>query len=219
MSSPYEKLPYLEAYARHTDVRVAEDPHEAIGGLWEELGRLQFDFLVRHGLQRDHALLDLGCGTLRGGRHFIRYLNPGRYTGFDMSRGAIDYAHKLVDDEGLRDKNPALIVSTEKNLQFERFLGQRFDFLLAQSVFTHLMAEHIEECFAHIGKIMHPQSLFFFTYFKGNARRVADKSFSYPLAFFTDLAAQNGMTIERCNDYDHPRQQRMLVARLADPAA
>ena len=58
-----------------------------IGGHWEALGKLQFDYLVANGLKPGHRLLDIGCGTLRGGRHFIRYLAPGGYTGIDISNG------------------------------------------------------------------------------------------------------------------------------------
>ncbi len=66
----YDKHEYLEAYSRHTDFRVGLDPERAVGGMWEEIGRLQFVFLVEKGLQPHHEMLDIGCGTLRGGRHF-----------------------------------------------------------------------------------------------------------------------------------------------------
>jgi len=75
----YDQKDYLEAYSRHTDIRVERDPHSAVGGMWEQIGQLQFDFLVNHGLEPNHKLLDIGCGTLRGGRHFITYLVPGNY--------------------------------------------------------------------------------------------------------------------------------------------
>ena len=45
-----------------------------IGGKWEEIGRLQYDFLREQGLQPQDKLLDIGCGCLRGGIHFIDYL-------------------------------------------------------------------------------------------------------------------------------------------------
>jgi hypothetical protein len=51
-----------------------------IGGLWDELGRLQVDFPVSEGLEPAHVLLDIGCGSLRGGVHLIPYLEPGRST-------------------------------------------------------------------------------------------------------------------------------------------
>ena len=54
---------------------------DVIGGLWEELGQLQLDFMIREGLKPHHKLLDIGCGSLRGGIHYIRYLDVGNYVG------------------------------------------------------------------------------------------------------------------------------------------
>ena len=48
------------------------DGHRAyVGGLWEALGSLQFKFMIDRGLEPQHVLLDVGCGTLRGGVRFI----------------------------------------------------------------------------------------------------------------------------------------------------
>ena len=144
----------MDAYRQRTDLRVQEDPHAAVGGLWEELGKLQFEFLVRQGLQRAHVMLDIGCGTLRGGRHFIRFLKPRRYFGIDVSEKAIEHAKRLVDDEGLRDRLPTLIANVAGDLRFADLDGTTFDFILAQSVFTHLGPELIRECFEHVGAVM-----------------------------------------------------------------
>ena len=38
VSRIYRRSDYLDAYAKHTDLRVRLDPHEAIGGEWEEIG-------------------------------------------------------------------------------------------------------------------------------------------------------------------------------------
>ena len=57
----------------------------AVGGRWEEIGRLQFDFLVRQGLMPEHFFLDVGCGSWRGGVHFVDYLLSHRYFGVDVS--------------------------------------------------------------------------------------------------------------------------------------
>jgi SAM-dependent methyltransferase len=207
----YESRPYLEAYAEHTNQRVAADPHEAVGGLWEEIGRLQFDYLVANGLQRDHALLDIGCGTLRGGRHFIRFLAPGRYAGLDLSENAIRSGRELIRAEGLAAKQPRLTLNAGGDLRFVPFAGERFDFLLAQSVFSHLMPEHIEECFAHVGTIMHARSVFFFTFREGvEFKRAGLKDFDYPFAFFENVAARCGFSIARRDDYRHPRKQVMV---------
>lgn len=208
----YARKDYLDAYSEHTDIRVQKDPHLAVGGLWEKMGQLQFGFLIRHGLEPHHTMLDVGCGTLRGGRHFIGYLNPGNYTGIDISSRAIEYGKQLVREEGLADKQPKLILSKNKNLKFEEFAGDKFDCLLAQSVFTHLKPEHIEECFKYIGEIMKEDSVFFFTFFEaGQFIQTSRKNFSYPFSFFETLAVRYGFTVENySSDYNHPCDQHMV---------
>jgi hypothetical protein len=60
-----------------------------VGALWEQVGILQFEFMVSQGLRPQHVLLDVGCGSLRGGVHFIPYLEPGNYLGIDKERRLI----------------------------------------------------------------------------------------------------------------------------------
>ncbi len=212
----YARHEYLDAYAAHTDARVKADPHSAVGGMWEEIGILQFEILVRHGLDPKHTLLDIGCGTLRGGRHFIRFLDVGNYTGIDISRAALEYAHLLVENEGLSGKKPRLMLNWEKSLHFSDLSKERFDFLLAQSVFTHLPREEIQKCFIGVRKIMHSESLFFFTFrARDRATRVGLKSFQYPFEFFENLASQHNFRLDDLsNDYPHPRRQAMALLRL-----
>ncbi|MGD0673589.1 MAG: hypothetical protein ABSB13_16080 [Candidatus Binatus sp.] len=38
-----------------------------VGGKWDALGQLQFEFMLKMGLKPGHVLLDTGCGALRGG--------------------------------------------------------------------------------------------------------------------------------------------------------
>ncbi|ASK88355.1 class I SAM-dependent DNA methyltransferase [Sphingorhabdus sp. SMR4y] len=208
----YRNASYLEAYTEHTNQRVQYDTEQAVGGFWDQLGQLQFQFLLEQGLKPHHRLLDIGCGTLRGGRHFINYLDAGCYHGFDLSEQAIAAAKGLVSAELLSDKCPTLYVNREKNLRFAESLGMQFDYLLAQSVFTHLMPDHVEECFAHIGSVMGPNSLFYFTYQDSeNFKRNGYKQFSYPYSYFHDLAERHDFKLsDHSEDYSHPRSQRML---------
>jgi SAM-dependent methyltransferase len=206
---------YLERYRATTDLHVDRDPRRGIGGKWDEIGRLQFDFLVGRGLQPHHELLDVGCGTLRGGRHFIRYLDAGHYTGTELSARAIAHAKELVERERLSAKRPNLLVSESGDLTFGEFPGRRFDFILAQSVFTHLGPEHIEQCFAHVGRVMHEDSVFYFTYQRGERpKRTGPRKFKYPFAFFEALADRHGFELEDASaDYPHPRGQLMVGLR------
>lgn len=213
----FASRPYLEAYRQNTDDLVREDPQAAIGSLWEEVGQLQLDYLKAHGLRPGERLFDLGCGTLRAGRLLIRYLDTGGYTGMDMSGEALAAAEALIDREGVRDRQPVLLHNPSGNLDFRELAGARFDVVLAQSVFTHLLEEHIDVCFANIHRVLAPAGRFFFTYAEADSfTRRSVKDFSYPLSFFQQLGARHGLTVEGRDDYDHPRRQRMAVATVKE---
>ncbi len=209
---------FLPAYIKWTDELVLLNPEHAVGGKWDEIGGLQFSHLCEYGLKPHHKLLDIGCGTLRGGRHFIRYLNAENYFGFDISPKAIEYANHLVEEEDLTKKRPKLRAIVEDPLQFEQFDSLKFDFLLAQSVFTHLPQDMIEECFAHIGNLMHIKSCFFFTYKNSEQHmQVNANGFRHPFRFFRELAERHGFRIKMQPEYEknHPRNQSMAVVRLS----
>jgi SAM-dependent methyltransferase len=93
------------------ELMVDSDWHRNIvGGMWEEIGRLQFDFLVEKGLKTDCYFLDVGCGSLRGGVHFIRYLEPGHYFGIDKSKELLDAGRNVeLKRYNLLEQNPILI--------------------------------------------------------------------------------------------------------------
>ena len=49
----FKKYPYLEAYKNFTDLKVKDNPKEAVGGMWDEIGNLQFNYLVKNGLLKN----------------------------------------------------------------------------------------------------------------------------------------------------------------------
>ncbi len=203
----YDSMSYIDAYREHQNLRVENNP---LGGYWEELGELQFSFLKPQGLEPEHRLLDLGCGTLRAGRHFIGYLEPRKYTGIELSRKSIDYGHSLVEEEGLSPKQPNLILNSDGNLRFECVDG-RFDFMLAQSVFTHLPEPFILECFDNVGKVL--GGTFYFTIIAVERAKISQKSFRYPVDWFRDVVESRGYVFaDRSADYAHPGDQVMLMA-------
>ncbi len=51
-----------------TEEEISDKVHRnVVGGMWDEIGKLQFDFLNAEGLRADVDFLDVGCGVLRGG--------------------------------------------------------------------------------------------------------------------------------------------------------
>lgn len=208
----YQKFDYMEAYSRHTDLRVEDNPRSAVGGLWDEIGQFQFDFIVQMGLKPYHKMLDIGCGTLRGGRYFIEYLDSNNYTGIDISRKAISFAEHFVVQERLSEKSPRLIVNEKKTFDFLEFPGEIFNYILAQSVFTHNKPEHIKACFENIGDVMDNNSSFYFTYwFADKYKQVGLKDFRYPYIFFEILSQHYGFELKDYSDiFIHPKRQQIL---------
>ncbi|WP_421893680.1 methyltransferase [Marinoscillum sp.] len=205
---------YLNAYADFVDKRVARDPHEAIGGYWEELGPLQLEFLKDQGLQASHSVLDIGCGTLRGGRLIMAFLDTGNYMGYDISQAAVTYAQELIDQEDLNPKKPR-VFWTMQGLAAPELRNMKFDVLWAQSVFTHLGPDYIAQHFAQCGDLMHEFSKFYFTYEDADQFKVErEVDFAYPYSFFEDLARQFGFRLRDLSaQYPHPRGQRILELR------
>ncbi len=101
---------------------------------WEKRGAFQVELLRALGLRSEHTLLDVGCGPLRAGVHFIRILQPGNYWGVDFNASFIEAAHLLLAQSGMASAAPQ--VSVLDAFDFKS-LGRTFDFLLCFSVLNH----------------------------------------------------------------------------------
>lgn len=106
-------------------------------------------------------------------------------------------------------------MNREKTLTFDAFEDETFDYLLAQSVFTHLPQPYVEQCFENLNKMLHTDSRFFFTFWPAESvEQRGNKGFGYPSAFFEKLALRYGYLIEdRSAEYGHPSGQRMSMLR------
>jgi SAM-dependent methyltransferase len=207
-----------------SDEDIARGAHRLmVGGAWEEIGRLQFDFLRRMGLSPCHRLLDVGCGALRGGIHFIRYLDPGNYHGVDMNASLIKAGREFeLPAAGLEARHPHLLV--DPSFDFARF-GTVFHLALAQSVFTHLPVNSIARCLVNMAAVLPPGGRFFATYFEaptphhlaplrheGFARLTYfDRDpYHYHPCLFSFLVSNLPLEVRNLGDWGHPRGQHML---------
>lgn len=199
----------------------------AVGGKWEEMGRLQFDFLVEQGLKPESYLLDIGCGSLRGGIHFIRYLQPGHYFGIDMDKALLDAGRGELKRNNLLHKNPVLVQMGNFDL---RSLNQGFDFALAQSVFTHLPLNSIMRCIVNMEKVLSEGGRFYATFFEsrdgkfnlepvlqsaaGGTDRLTyfdEDPYHYDYETFPWICEGTTFRVEYVGDWGHPENQKMLA--------
>ncbi len=106
---------------------------------FDVIGAMKFNLLTFLGLREHHFLLDIGCGSLPAGRLFIPYLLPGGYFGVEPERWLVEEG---IENELGKDlitiKNPQIVYNSEFN--FKNFKTQ-FDFVIAQSIFSHASSE------------------------------------------------------------------------------
>jgi hypothetical protein len=184
-----------------------------VGGMWEEIGRLQFNFLLEQGLLPSHVLLDVACGSLRGGVHFIPYLDSRKYHGLEMEAALVDaaLAHELPS-QLVEEKAPEFVISSD--FEFHRF-SRRPDYAIAQSLFTHLVPDDMSRCLTRLRDFVGDRTCrFFVTFFDGDSDRNPATShthlaFWYSQSEMESFAADAGWDFEYIGPWGHPRGQMM----------
>jgi SAM-dependent methyltransferase len=210
----YYRAVMQDAIARGETTAVAADRSSA---RWRKRGRRQFDYLVANGLLPEYRMLDIGCGNLRAGRRFINYLDAGNYWGIDISPDSIAGAREVVRDEGLTDKAPRLLVVS--NLSFDFADDAFFDVVHANSVFSHSPLPVVEQCFAHVGRILTSTGFFDFTFNRteGRERSTLGEDYYYRSATLIDAAQRHGLRAEFLDDWEElrPIQSKIRVRRMS----
>lgn len=194
-----------------------------VGGLWDDVGRLQLETLKEHGLLPRHRLLDVGCGALRGGVHFVPYLEPGNYCGLDANASLLEAGRHELAMIGCADRGARLLV--DGDFAVERF-GETFEFALSVAVFTHLYLNHIQVALRRVATVLKPGGRYFATFFHAPASAWLDPLPHQPGGVVTcyerspfhqsfdelaGLAANAGLRAELVGDIGHPRDQRLIV--------
>ncbi|MBO0773834.1 MAG: class I SAM-dependent methyltransferase [Actinobacteria bacterium] len=192
---------------RSREGAVGSHTHES----WLELGQLQFDYLTGHGLQPGDRMLEIGCGNLRAGRLFIDYLDPGHYYGIDISPDILVAAQQTIAEYGLQGKLPHLSVVSDLRLEF--LPADRFTVVHAHSVFSHSPIDVIDECLAHVGRVMTRDGIFDFTFNRtdGTEHQVLREDFYYRTETLLELAAKHGLDAHFMADWEElPHQQSKI---------
>ena len=209
-------------YENKRDKFEGDEHRFFIGGLWEEIGGLQFNFLLAQGLKPSHSLIDVGCGCLRGGMHFIKYLDPFKYFGTDINAKLIELGIKKELDEECREKINETSFAISDNFDFS-FQNQIFDFGIAISLFTHLSEPKIIDCLQKLRPNFCGGS-FFATFFinpygndvlslnqkDGIVSHFNKDPFHYDLDCIQNMAEISDWKMNFIGEFNHPRNQKMV---------
>jgi len=186
---------------------------------YDLMAAMQFTLMTGLGLRQYHRLLDIGCGSLRAGRLFIPYLLPGRYFGIEPNQWLIDQA---IEHEVGRDlihiKNPQFSNSSDFDLTS---FGVMFDFIIAQSVFTHAPPRQIALCLSKARDVMTEESIFVSNWAEDDTSYDGDEwvypgFVKYTVSRINQFMVDAGLVARRLNWTKPPSGQSWFVITRQD---
>lgn len=174
---------------------------------YDFMGATQFRLLTSFGLREHHKTLDVGCGSLRLGRLLLPYLGTGNYFGIEPNDWLIkDAITKEIGVNQIELKKPIFDYNSNFTIPF----NNEFDFIIAQSIFSHTGVSLFESAMRNISKALKYNGFFFATFYQNEAEAY-DTSWYYPGC--VGIKHKTIMRIARDNDlhcrklkWFHPRQ-------------
>jgi len=184
------------------------DYRKLVGHGWGTYAAHQFNVLTSLGLKKDHELLDIGCGGLRGGRLFIAFLEKGNYCGIEPSDWAIQEAiDNEFGEEYIKIRMPSFSNTPDADLST---FNRKFDFILAHSVIVHAPKSWVDKCFQEVKKVLKPDGKFVANIILGEDS--GEDGWDYPEARYhsmetvVDLAHKAGLSLN-ITEIDHPAEE------------
>lgn len=184
--------------------------------LWQSKRDSQIRFLRSVGLKPHHYLLDLGCGTLRGGIPLIAYLEEAHYFGFDVRENVIHEARKELRECNLGQKSPTLCFH-DSVLKFRP--DQKFQYAWAYSVLIHLVDEVLDDVMETLSSLLATDGRFYANVLLGPSNKAEEltdlvqrnkgtgscREFPLvirPIEFYKETALQHGLALENLGTTD-----------------
>ena len=167
-------------------------PHGALGKdlyrgqeriAFEEAGRNEFDkYSDWFGLHPEMRVIDYGCGSLRLGLHFIRFLAKGNYFGLDITTDFITPGKQRLN-EIMGSDWVAEIGTIEE--RFEDAVEHGADLVFSSNVAYHVHPEECQDYFERLTKLAgKPGSILVFdTRIAKDTLRFGDRNWAFPFEF------------------------------------
>lgn len=191
---------------------------------YDFMGATQFSLLCSLGLREHHRVLDFGCGSLRAGRLLIPYLSPGNYFGVEPNAWLVDDGIERQLGASILDiKRPTF--SNSDGFEGDVF-GTDFDFIVAQSIFSHSGPSLTGRALASFERALKPDGLCTVTFREGDedtpegwfyTGQTKRGTVRYRRALIEELIRGAGLKGVPLPWY-HPRQTWWLLGRQLPPS-
>ncbi len=130
---------------------------------FERLGRAGFEVLLSEGLRPSSRVLDVGCGALRLGYWLMRFLDAGCYFGIEPNRDMLELGLRELVEPEIVERADAHFDSGDQ-FDFSVF-GERFDFVVARSIWTHASKAQIDAMLDSFAATCGPRAVFLASYY------------------------------------------------------
>lgn len=180
-----------------------------------------FNLLTTLGLREHHAVLDVGCGSLRNGRLLLPYLLPDRYTGIEPNEWLVR--------EGVKHETGEDIIRL-KGAQFsfradarELSPEDRYDFILLQSIFSHCGEDLITGWLDELAPHLSESGSLIVTWFQAQ-QNSGESGWLYPGLVrytedrFKELVANAGLIYQPLH-WPHPIQRWAMLTKSEENVA
>ena len=206
----------LEKKERKIKLKAGDRHYKAYVGPpenYDKISAMQFNLLTTLGLRENDFLLDIGCGSLRGGKLFIPFLLKNRYFGIEPEKWLVEEGIKNeIGQDLIQIKQSKFNHNSDFNLSV---FNQKFNFIIAQSIFSHASKNQIVKCLREVKNVMHENSIFVATFVKGinnysGNKWVYPECVTYTLEFLFKLAKDQGLICRELY-WPHPHNQSWLL--------
>ena len=180
---------------------------------YDLVSAMTFGLLTTLGLRQHHALLDVGCGSLRIGRLLIPYLNRGKYVGIEPNEWLVqEGVQREVGIDQVRIKGPRFYCADSPDGLAD---GDTFDFAVAQSIFSHCGRDLVQRWLQGVSTHLNPTGALAATFLPGDDFTGSGWVYPHCVTFspetMASMAANAGLRF-RILDWRHPRQHWALFA-------
>jgi SAM-dependent methyltransferase len=121
---------------------------------WWQAGDARFKKMISaFPIAPHHRVIDYGCGSLRLGGHFMRYLEPGNYFGLDVAQDLIAIGRELIGEDVVAERAPHLATIGEQSLADAEAFGASF--LFSEAVDYHVVPDELDFYYTALKRLVH----------------------------------------------------------------